>query len=88
LVVVEELIHDTDGEVHLVNLRTTSGVIHKPIQKICPLEIYDEGIAKPVRTSAQVEQERTAIAVSQGKEGNGQNRAEVQTRCGRKVKLS
>lgn len=40
------------GTVHLVNLRTASGVILRPIQKIYPLELYDEWISKPVRTSA------------------------------------
>ena len=42
LAVVEELIPGRDGEVRLVKLRTASGVLLRPIQRVYPLEIYEE----------------------------------------------
>jgi hypothetical protein len=53
LSVVEELIHCRDGKVRLVKLRTASGTLFRPVQRIYPLEIYDEGV--PVLTPALVE---------------------------------
>ena len=47
LAVVEELIHGRDGKVRLVKLRTASGTLLRPVQRIYPLEIYDEGVSVP-----------------------------------------
>jgi len=47
-----ELIHGRDGKVRLVKLRAASGTLLRPVQKIYPLEIYDEGV--PVQTPASV----------------------------------
>ena len=46
---VDELIHGRDGKVWLVKLRTASGTLLRPVQRIYPLEIYDEVV--PVPTS-------------------------------------
>ena len=83
----EELIPGKDGKVRLLKLRTASHVLLRPIQRIYPLDIYDEGIPKLVRTSADVAQEGQMTAASKGKEDNGQIRAEEQTKSGRKVQL-
>lgn len=85
--VVEELIPGRDGEVHLLKLKTASRVLLRPIQRIFPLDIYDEGIPKLVRTSAEVAKEGQMTAASKEKEDNGQIRAEEQTRSSRKVKV-
>ena len=42
LAVMEELIHGRDGKVRLVKIGTTSGTLLRPVQRIYPLEIYDE----------------------------------------------
>jgi hypothetical protein len=52
LAVVEELIPGRHGKVRLVKLRTASGILLRPVQRIYPLEIYDEGV--PVTTPASV----------------------------------
>jgi len=39
---VDELIHGRDGKVRLVKIGTTSGTLLRPVQRIYPLEIYDE----------------------------------------------
>jgi hypothetical protein len=44
---VAELIPVREGKVRLVKLKTASGVILRPNQKVYALEIYDEGIPKP-----------------------------------------
>lgn len=83
----EELIPGKDGKVRLLKLKMASRVLLRPIQRIYPLDIYDEGILKLVRTSAEVAQKGHMTAGSKEKDDNGQIRAEEQTRSGRKVKL-
>ena len=56
LAVVEEFIPSGDGKVRLVKLRTASGILLRPVQRIYPLEIYDEGV--PVPTPASVREDR------------------------------
>jgi hypothetical protein len=85
--VVEELIPGRDGEVHRLKLKMASRVLPRPIHRIYPLDIYNEGIPKLVRTSAEVAQEGQMTAASKEKEDNGQIRVEEQTRSSRKVKL-
>jgi len=85
--VAEELIPGRDGEVRLLKLKTASHVLLSLIQRIYPLEIYDKGIPKLVRTSAEVAQQGQMTAASKEKKDNGQIRATEQTRSGRKVKL-
>jgi len=43
LAVVEELIPGRDGKVRLVKLRTASGILLRPVQRIYPLEITMKG---------------------------------------------
>jgi hypothetical protein len=62
--VVEEFIPGRNGEVRLLKLKTASHVLLRPIQRIYPLEIYDEGIPKLVQTSAEVAQEGQMTAAS------------------------
>jgi len=51
LAVVEEHIPDRDGKVRLVKLRTAAGILLRPLQRIYPLEIYDEGVSVPTPAS-------------------------------------
>jgi len=64
LAVVEELIPGRDGEVRLVKLRTASGVLLRPIQRVYPLEIYDEEPPKSDQPSVGVAQEAETNADS------------------------
>jgi hypothetical protein len=40
--VVEEIIYGRVGKVRLLKLRTAPGTLLRPVQRIYPLEIYDE----------------------------------------------
>jgi len=64
-----ELIHGRDGKVRLVKLRTASGTLLRPVQRIYPLEIYDEGV--PVQTAASVEADHERELISPRKKENG-----------------
>jgi len=88
LAVVEELIPGRDGEVRLVKLRTASGVLLRPIQRLYPLEIYEEELPISDQTSVGVTQEAEAPAGSIGQKDNGLKGTGVRTRSGRKIKLS
>ena len=57
LAVVEELIPGRDGEVRLVKLRTASGVLLRPIQRVYPLELQGEEPIRPGQMSADMAQE-------------------------------
>jgi hypothetical protein len=52
LAVVQELIPCPDGEVRLVRLRTASGVLLRPIQRVYPLEINEGEPQRLDQTSA------------------------------------
>jgi len=71
LAVVEEFIPGRDGEVRLVKLRTASGVMLRPIQRVLPLEIYEEEPPKSDQPAVRVAQEAEATVVSIGQKDNG-----------------
>jgi hypothetical protein len=87
LSVVEELIPGRDGEVRLVKLRTALGVLLRPIQRVYPLEIYDEEPPKSDQPSVGFAQEAEVTADSIGQKDNGLKGTGVRTRSGRKIKL-
>ena len=86
LAVVEELIHGRDWKVRLVKLRTASGNALRPVQRVYPLEIYEEGV--PIQTAASVmaEHEKELTPSPREKEYGGPNMVEVFARGGRRVK--
>jgi len=55
LSLVEELIPGLDGRLRFVRLRTASGILLRPVQRISPLEIYDESVTVATRTSAKAD---------------------------------
>jgi hypothetical protein len=57
LAVVEELIPGRDGEVQLVKLRTASGVLLRPIQRVYPLELQGEETGRPGQGAADMARE-------------------------------
>ena len=85
MAVIEELIPGRDGEVRLVKLRTATGLLLRPIQRVYPLEICDEVPPKLRQPSEETVQETTAEAtgpLDQEVKGVG-----VQTRSGRRIQL-
>jgi hypothetical protein len=84
--VVEELIPGRDKKVRLVKLRTASGILLRPVQRIYPLEIYDEGVTVPAQASVEADREKELTTASRERENGGPRTAEVSTRGGRKVK--
>jgi hypothetical protein len=86
LAVVEELIPGRDGKVRLVKLRTKAGMLLRPVQRIYPLEIYDEGVPIPKQEAMEVDPEKELTAASREKKNGGPRSEEVYTRGGRKVK--
>jgi len=87
LAVVEELIPGRDGEVRLVKLRTASGVLLRPIQRVYTLEIYEEEPPRSDQPAVGVAQEAEATVDSIGQKDNGLKGTGVRTKCGRKIKL-
>lgn len=84
LAMVEQLIPGRDGETRLVKLKTASGVLFRPVQRVYPLEIR----AKEARTFdelsfAKSDGIETSKVIVQDNAVNGP----MQTRCGRKVQL-
>jgi hypothetical protein len=57
LAVIEELIPGRDGEVRLLRLRTASGVLLRPGQRVYPLEIHEGEPRIPDQMSAKTPQE-------------------------------
>jgi hypothetical protein len=84
--VVEELIHGSDGKVRLVKLRTASGTLLRTVQRIYPLEIYDEGVRVPAPASVEADREREVTPTSRKKENGVPSVVEVFTGGGRKVR--
>jgi len=84
LAVVEELIHGRDGKVRLVKLRTASGTLLRPVQRIYPLEIYDEGVLVLTPASVEADHEREVTTSPREKENGGPSLVEVFTRGGKK----
>ena len=74
------------GKVCLAKLRMASSTLLRPVQRIYPLEIYDEGL--PVRTPASVEADRKGelTPTPREKENGVPSVVEVFTRGGRKVR--
>ena len=64
LAVVEELIPGRDSEVQLVRLRTASGVLLRPIQRVYPLEIHEGELRGPDQMPAERVQETQETVVS------------------------
>jgi hypothetical protein len=85
--VIEELIPGRDGEVRLVRLRTASGVLLWPIQRIYPLEMHDEELRRPDQMSAKIAQETQETVTSLEKD-SGSKGVTGQTRSGRENKTS
>jgi hypothetical protein len=83
LAVVEELAPGRDGEARLVKLKTASGVLLRPIQRVYPLELQGEEPVRPGQMSADMAQDRV---ISQEKD-NETKCVRCQTRSGRKIKL-
>jgi len=83
LAVVEELIPGRDGEVRLVKLRTASGVLLRPIQRVYPLEMHEEEPLRPGQMSADMAQE-TITSLEKDSETKC---VRGQTRSGREIKL-
>jgi hypothetical protein len=88
LAVVQELIPGRDGKVRLVKLRMASGILLRPVQRIYPLEIYDEGVPVPTPASVEADRENELTTASRERENGGPSAAEVFIRGGRKVKPS
>jgi len=86
LAVIEELIPGRDGEVRLVRLRTASGVLLRPIQRVYPLEIHDGEPRRLDQMSAEMVQETQETVASLEKD-RGPKGVRVQTRSGREIKL-
>jgi hypothetical protein len=86
LAVIEELIPGRDGEVRLVRLRTASGVLLRPIQRVYPLEMYDEELRRPDQMSAEMAQETQETVTSLEKD-SGSKGVRGQTKSGREIKL-
>jgi len=86
LAVVKELIPSRDGKVRLVKLRTASGILLRPVQRIYPLEIYDEGVPVPTPASVGVDRKKGLTTASRERENGRPSAAELFTRGGRKVK--
>jgi hypothetical protein len=86
LAVVEETIPGRDGEVRLVRLRTASGVLLRPIQRVYPLEMYDEEVRRPDHRSEEVVQE-TQDTVTSLKRDSGAEGVRGRSRSGREIKL-
>jgi len=55
-----------------VKLRTASGGLLRPIQRVYPLEIHDEDLLRPAQTSAEMAQETQETAASLEKDRKGQ----------------
>jgi len=83
LAVVEELIPGRDGEVRLVKLRTASGVLLRPIQRVYTLEVHEEEPLRPDQMSADMTQETVASL----EKDSGTKGVRGQTRSGREIKL-
>lgn len=86
LAAVEKLIPGRDGKVRLVKLRTASSTLLRPVQRIYPLEIYDEGVPVPTSASVKEDHERDSMTSLQDKENGEPSVVEVFTRGGRKVR--
>jgi hypothetical protein len=88
LAVVEELIPGRDGEVRLVKLRTASGVLLRPIQRVYPLEMHEEEPLRPDQMSAEMAQEtqETQETVASLEKDSGAKGVRGQTRSGREIK--
>ena len=86
LAVVEELIPGRDGEVRLVRLRTASGVLLRPTQRVYPLEIHKGEPRRPDQMPAKMAQETQETVASLEKD-SGLKGMRVQTRTGREIKL-
>jgi hypothetical protein len=86
LAVVEELNPGRDGEVRLVRLRTASGVLLRPIQRVYPLEIHEGELRGPEQIPAERAQEMQGTVASLEKD-SGLKGIQVQTRSGREIKL-
>jgi len=83
LAVVLELIPGRDGEVRLVRLRTASGVLLRPIQRVYPLEIHEGELRRPDQMPAEITQETVASL----EKDSGLKGMRVQTRSGREIKV-
>jgi hypothetical protein len=86
LAVVEELIPGRDGEMRLVRLRTASGVLLRPIQRVHPLEIHEGELRRPDQMPAKRAQEMQETVASLEKD-SGLKGMRVQTRSGREIKF-
>jgi hypothetical protein len=86
LTMVEELIHGRDGKVRLVKIGTASGTLLRPVQRIYPLEIYDEGVPVLAPASVEADHEREVTTSPRGKKNGGPSVVEMFTRGGRKVR--
>jgi hypothetical protein len=69
--------------VRLVKLRTASGVLLRPIQRVYPLELQGEEPVRPGQISADMTQE---TVISQEKDSATKS-VRSQTRSGREIKL-
>ena len=69
-----------------MRLRTASGVLLRPIQRVYPLEIHEGEPRRPYLRSAEVAQE-TPETVASPEEDSGAKGVRIQTRSGREVKL-
>ena len=86
LAVVEELIHGRDGKVRLVKLRTASGTLLRPVQRVYPLEIYYEVVPIPTAAPVMAEHEKELTPSPREKKNWEPSVVEVFTRGGRRVK--
>jgi hypothetical protein len=86
LAVVEGLIPGRDGKVGLLRLRTAFGTLLRPVQRIYPLEIYDEGVPVAIPASMKADPKKE-LTPPPREEGKGRpNVVEVFTKGGRKVR--
>ena len=83
---VKEIIHARDGKVRLVKLRTAPGTLLRSVQRIYPLEIYDEGVPVLTPASEEADYEREVTTSPGEKENGGPSVVELFTRGGRKVR--
>jgi hypothetical protein len=82
LAVIEELIPGRDGEVRLARLRTASGVLLRPVERVYPLEIHEEEPRGPDQMA-----QKTQETVASPEKDSGTKGVKVQARTGREIKL-
>lgn len=83
LAVVEQLIPGRDGEIRVVRLKTASGVLFRPVQRVYPLEIRAE---QAQRKSELLSNNSGGTETRMTVQDSGVVKL-VQTRCGRKVQI-